>query len=771
MGGPADKRGAWVRLLLALACVLALSVATLPTPALAVGYATDGPVVTGDGEIAGTGFVPSAEPVLSIHDGSSAGPLQLRSPSLPATYSSVDAGAVTAPKNQGSHNTCWVFSTLGSLEAHALANGVLPGEDATTLDLSERHLAYFTYTTQPDPLGNTAGDSTSARNGTYLSVGGNDTMVTYALASWMGAAQENALPTYEELRTSYVSSRHSEFDLDNSLSHSIDHLHLSGMRRIAMSDADDVKQAIFDHGAVSASVYFGGNRYQYLDSKTFAMNVQGTGLSANHAILVVGWDDAYPVENFKDWPSRPGAWLVRNSWGADWGNGGYFWVSYEDQVMSKGNAYLFMGEPTENLDNIYQYDGSSSMFYNYVETGGAIANVYTAQANPDGAEELAGMGLSLSDVNVQYQVQVYVGLRDETDPTSGDPQLATPLTGTTSYEGYYTIELPEPVVLEQGETFSVVVRLSKDTGEMVAYDVDRSASYSWVSFVNDVASGQSFEQDRLGESWEDLSDSPQIHPYQSCDREDESQCSARLKVFTNNVGGDTPRPPRHTYRLSLSPEDRGTITSTIAPLLVTRTYATTVVEGATDTLLATPDAGYVFVRWEDGEGNVLGTDETYTLRIDADIQVVAVFEEQAPRPIYRMYNGRTSEHLYTTSKTEYGMCGKGAYADWRAEGIAWYAPVISTTPVYRLYNHISGDHHYTTSLGEKRSLLESGDWRDEGTAFYSDDAQRVALYRVYNRGLRRGQHHYTANAAERDTLVANHGWFDEGVGFYGVRAR
>lgn len=767
MAGRMNKRGAWA-LLLALVLVAVPSV-----PAHAVGFALDEPSTATEGEAAGTGYIPSAEPVLSVHDGATSGPLLLQSAPLPAAYSSVDAGAVTAPKNQGSKplNTCWAFSTLGSLEAQVLANNVLPGEDATTLDLSERHLAYFTFNTQSDPLGNTAGDSTTPRSDTYLSAGGNDMMAAYALASWMGAAREDDLPTYEELRTSYTSERHSEFDLDSSLSHSVDYLHLSGVRRIAMADATDIKQAIRDNGAVSASVYYANDHYQYLDSTTYAMYVSDSSLRATHAILLVGWDDNYPVDNFRVRPSRPGAWLVRNSWGADWGNDGYFWVSYEDQVLSNGNAYLFMGEPAENLDNIYQYDGSSSMFYNYVESGGSVANVYTAASNPDGVEELSSVGLSLTAVNVQYHIQVYVGLRDATDPTSGDPQLATPLTGTTSYEGYYTFELPEPVVLEQGDTFSVVATLSKDTGEMVGYDVDRTYAYSWVSFVNEVAPGQSFEQDRAGGVWEDLSSLEQAYPSQSCDREDEVQCSARIKAFTNNVGGDKPRPTRYAYRLAVSPENRGTITSDISSTPVTTTYATTVVAGTSDTLTATPDAGYAFVRWEDGNGNELGTEATYSVTVDADTRVVAVFEELAPRPIYRMYNTRTSEHLYTTSVAEYGMCGKGAYVDWRAEGIAWYAPVVSTTPVYRLYNLVSGDHHYTNNSLEKRTLLASGDWRDEGTAFYSDDAQRVALYRLYNRGLRRGQHHYTASENERDVLVDNHGWSDEGIGFYGVRAR
>lgn len=139
--------------------------------------------------------------------------------------------------------------------------------------------------------------------------------------------------------------------------------------------------------------------------------------------------------------------------------------------------------------------------------------------------------------------------------------------------------------------------------------------------------------------------------------------------------------------------------------------------------------------------------------------------------VYRLYNKRTSEHLYTRSKGEYDKLPVMTKGDWRQEGVAWKAPSKSALPVYRLYNLRSGDHHYTTSPGEKSSLLKTGDWRDEGIAFYSaarTDSGAVPLFRVYNRKLKRGQHHYTKNAAERDVLVAKYGWRDEGIGFYGL---
>lgn len=152
--------------------------------------------------------------------------------------------------------------------------------------------------------------------------------------------------------------------------------------------------------------------------------------------------------------------------------------------------------------------------------------------------------------------------------------------------------------------------------------------------------------------------------------------------------------------------------------------------------------------------------------------ITALAEDEPPAevPVYRMYNTKSSEHLYTTVRAEYEACGTGRYADWRQEGIGWYAPETSSTPVYRLYNPVLGDHHYTASKGERETLIENEGWRDEGIAFWSDDAHGVMLYRLYNGSLKRGQHHYTTSDGERQILRDGGRWRAEGIAWYGLRA-
>jgi len=48
-----------------------------------------------------------------------------------------------------------------------------------------------------------------------------------------------------------------------------------------------------------------------------------------HAICVAGYDDSMKITNKKTGKVSTGAFLIRNSWGPSWGDGGYGWVPYD----------------------------------------------------------------------------------------------------------------------------------------------------------------------------------------------------------------------------------------------------------------------------------------------------------------------------------------------------------------------------------------------------------------------------------------------------------
>jgi C1A family cysteine protease len=61
---------------------------------------------------------------------------------------------------------------------------------------------------------------------------------------------------------------------------------------------------------------------------------RGEHVKGGHAVAAVGYDDTVRVPQGDGARSTTGAFLIRNSWGRDWGMDGYGWLPY-DYVLGK----------------------------------------------------------------------------------------------------------------------------------------------------------------------------------------------------------------------------------------------------------------------------------------------------------------------------------------------------------------------------------------------------------------------------------------------------
>lgn len=404
---------------------------------------------------------------------------------LPASYNANALSLITPVKSQGSYGTCWAFAAINSAES----NMVKKGYATKTLDLSELHLAYFFYNRVTDPLGGTAGDDTKVLgNTTYLDRGGNSYFTTAAFANWQGAAKEEKVP-YTTAANVLLNGVNSSLAYDN-------YAHMQNAQWINMQDKNIIKTLVMEYGSAAVS-YYDSNTYRSADQKSYYNNVVA---STNHAVSLVGWNDNYSKTNFKTQPTSNGAWLIKNSWGTSHGDGGYFWISYEDISIKNGTAFFFDFEPSSNYDNNYQYDGSygrssrSYSGYNYVY----IANIFKADSN----ESLKAVSFYTNNLDINYEIQVYKNLPNTTNPASGTKVYSTTVKGNIPYVGYHTVKLPSGISLAKNETYSVVVKLTGSTNPQVICDTSYTNG-SWIQFISSSTAGQSFMG--LSEtSWYDL---------------------------------------------------------------------------------------------------------------------------------------------------------------------------------------------------------------------------------------------------------------------------
>lgn len=409
----------------------------------------------------------------------------------PASYDMRKLGYLPAVRVQGSTGLCWAFATTASAES----NLIMKKEASKTIDLSELQLAYFTYNRVNDPSGGLRGDSVSLANGeNYIMVGGNMFYASETLSKWIGLVDESLAPFDPNKNVSeYISWTPSD-----SLSYEKNSYHLRDSYCVSLNDIQTLKNMIIKYGAAAAS-YAHQTNYMNYTTNAYYCNVN-TG--DNHAVSIVGWDDNYNRNNFKSdcMPKSNGAWIARNSWGSDWGDGGYFYISYEDASLGDngddgGYAYLFDMEQVTDGEKMYQYDGGIQDIKLMAENSIYTASIFTAQNE----EILTSVGVPVADANTNYRFIIYTDVG--ASPISGKAN-GTWQSGTFDHSGFELVDLANPVLLQKGQKYSVVMYLERK-GKSLNIPVDHDSIGYGVECDVTNYKGQSFVSSDA-KSWDDL---------------------------------------------------------------------------------------------------------------------------------------------------------------------------------------------------------------------------------------------------------------------------
>lgn len=371
---------------------------------------------------------------------------------FPTTYDLRNWGHVPPVRDQGGYPTCWTFGAMTSLES-CLMPEMYP-------NFSEWHLAItHGYDYEMEDAGNS-----------YMS--------TAYFIRWSGPLEETIVPyaSGTALGDHYTPARH------------VQQAVFLPERQNGL-DNDTIKYFIMTYGAVEFAYMWENEWYNNTNASIYKPNNRGE----NHRLGIIGWDDEFPSYRFVAAPPGPGAFLIRNSWGSDFGQAGYCWVSYYDesiqQIISFNNA-----EDPGNYGHNYQYDplGKTRAWGNPVSWGG---NIFTAINN----NPLEAVGFYVNDSHVNYEIQVYKHVSGA-NPTAG--VLTAVKSGTQIYAGFYTVRLEQQIPLARGEKFSVVVKF---TNPVKKHSVPIEAPIEGYSSQATANRGESFVS-LDGVAWTDLMD-------------------------------------------------------------------------------------------------------------------------------------------------------------------------------------------------------------------------------------------------------------------------
>jgi len=348
---------------------------------------------------------------------------------------------VSAVKSQ-SGGTCWTHATAAALESNLMVSGEWenqqePGE----ANLAEYHLDWWNGFNL-----HFNADAAPEKNGLTVHEGG-DFLVATAYLARGGAVRDIDGQSFSSAPADSAAGYH--------------HYYPRHAEWLASEDRPDahkrIKEALVSHGVVGTALSWASKFFNQTNA-TFYQPVANTD-EANHAVAIAGWDDTKKTQ-----AAKPGAWLIKNSWGKEWGKQGYFWISYEDRVAGRHpdmGAVAFRDVERLAYDRIYFHD-----YHGWRDTKKGVlhaVNSFTAKGpsrrNPMGLsaqEYLKAVSFYTTEHDSDYMVRIYKVF----DGAVLGNEVAW-VGGKEANKGFHTVDLPWEVALEPGQQFHVSVELGK----------------------------------------------------------------------------------------------------------------------------------------------------------------------------------------------------------------------------------------------------------------------------------------------------------------------
>ena len=362
-----------------------------------------------------------------------------------------DDDCLTPVKDQENSGNCWAFAAIAALET------CLKRITGSYLDLSEENMKNLV------SIYSDYGTTDYANNGGY------PYLAWQYLTSWLGPVNE-------------IDDVFDDKSVLSPILKSVLHVqNIIFLSRSGPQDNDEIKEAILKYGAVVAKIHYDKS---YLNNRSYYYPL--TTFPVNHDLIIVGWDDNYSRNNFKTPPQEDGAWIVQSSWGTEWADSGYGYVSYYDGKFLTSpdgiQAFTFVLNDTYKLDKNYQYDIVGVHKFLYNDTPSAW---YKTKFTSTDNEVLKAVS-TYFEKPTNWTLTVNV-----------NGALKTMKTGQLN-AGYWTIDLDESIPLYEGDEFEIIFNTTCEGPSAVPVCEGSKANANETSYI-------SYD----GSNWMNLFDSSQ----------------------------------------------------------------------------------------------------------------------------------------------------------------------------------------------------------------------------------------------------------------------
>lgn len=348
-----------------------------------------------------------------------------------ATPSSWDwraQGKVTPVRDQGGCGACYAFASIGNIESKVII------DDADTCDFSENNAKECNWYETANING-----GTSCSGGNYF--------VLANTFSKKGTVLESCDP--------YVGS---DVDCKSSCPYQKTLLDWRIICGNVVPSTSDLKAYIQNYGPVYTSIYAGApgtswyNEFASYDG-SYTLYYDAPG-EPNHAVLIVGWDDGLTHAG------GSGGWIVKNSWGTDWGGTcgygsgkGYFTIAYGSANIGMYSSFIYDWQDYDSNGGIMFYDEggwSNAVGYGSKSAWGLCKFV------PSSNTHVTRVEFWTTDVTTDVDVYIY----DDFDGTTLSNLLAQKLNNSFSEAGYHSVTLDPPLAVTSGDDVIAVVNFT-----------------------------------------------------------------------------------------------------------------------------------------------------------------------------------------------------------------------------------------------------------------------------------------------------------------------